>query len=422
MSPNMEQAFDREAESNPSRLPVLRVKASLAAWEWLRGNFGIGRAFIYDMARLGFVLAGGAAGCMLDITQGREPCTVPGDVDFFYKGVTETFGKAIRAPGKNPQEGYRTESVYRLLEKEGFGVYSANPAARTFRKNLLPKKGVRVRPNGNPVLWGNPSTPSASSPKPNELVATEPKTANLQVVIGAERGFARWDTFAAWMKYSDLGGALAAHLQSEIDGNTDPDPDPFDDTADGRAKRGRANLFRLERLRSSVGVGAIPVWHRFDFTVTCVELDGEDLLFLPFSDEDRRKKRLRLLDFNRSPVKLVYRLAKYQAKGFSLDPPELLKFGRMMDNLPEEERIEVNKLVDLLADPTTDPDYAQEAFLKHGDAYGRDVSEVEVMRAQYQKTLWQRSALEYRISGLTGIMQENRWFDKLSTSEIEYFL
>lgn len=395
-----EQAFDQEAAKYP--LPQMtKLKATLTAWEWLEDQFGIDRVFVYDMARLGFVLAGGAAGCMLDISQGREPCTIPGDVDFFYKGITETFGKAVRNLGDHPHEGYRSEALGRLLGREGFEIYYTNEAAITYHKMFSPKNKVGLKPGADSVLWGNPN----KLPSPEPVTPTAPRLVNLQVIVGAEKGFARWGTFAALLKSSDLGSTVAAHLRET--GND------FDT---------EARLLRLERLQNSVAVGPLPVWHRFDFTVTCMELDGENLLFLPFSDEDRRKKRLRLMATNRSPMKMISRLAKYQAKGFNLDAFEVLKFGKMLEGLPEKERAEVDKFIGILSDSNLDPDLAREAINVSGNPYDRDTAEVEMLRDQYWNAVRKSSALEYRISELTRIVRDSLASNKGSAIKIEYFM
>lgn len=398
----------------------VKVKMTLAAWTWLADSFGLDRKLVGQFGKLGFVIAGGAAGCLLDICQGREPGCTPGDVDIFYKGITEAHGPAVRVlTGFSTKT--RTESVERLLARNEFYSRLANPAAVTYGRKLCISTGTQqyIHNSDTSTLWGGGGGSVADLPVSDEADddTCEFKDVHLQLICGAEPGVIRWDTVGAALQaqpnVEQIKGQAVAVIQVNL-ATANPDEDLIQ---------------KMELLYETIEAqpyGCVPVWHRFDFTAVCVELDGDTLICHPSADSDRAHKNLRIAQMNRSPLKMVSRIKKYLRKGFNLDPMETLKLVRMADSLNETEREDLNKILDQMYAPdltgaqlSTAFEYSEENEEESNYGSFGSKGDQQLLRDLYFPALRASPSMAYHQEELTDWMLE---YKKSGAPRSYYFL
>lgn len=394
----------------------VEVRMTLSAWTWLGASFGLNRELLNQFGKLGFVIAGGAAGCLLDICQGRKPNCIPGDVDLFYKGITETHGPAVRTlPGISAKT--RSETIEALLIRNGFHSWRANPAAVTFEKALQGGTSAQqyIHTTDSSVLWGDGGGYNSNLPDPADSPIPETINARLQLVCGAEPGVMRWDTIGATLSaqanFEQMKELAVSLIQTGLAG---PDPDE--------------NLIQeMERLHATITAqpyGRIPVWQRFDFTAVCVELDGDTLICHPSAISDRAHKNLRFAHLHRSPLKMVGRVRKYLQKGFTLDPMEMLKLVKMTDSLNEIERSDLNQVIDQLCQPSLTGEQVRTLADSADDdaGYERNPEDADqdLLRTLYYQALRAAPAMAYQQETLS------KWLKDYKKSELParlyYFL
>ncbi len=292
---------------------------------------------------LGFVLAGSSAAYVLAQIHGIE-IAKPGDFDFFYKGRTLK-GLPMSPAEFNQLEGFeevrpcRTDVANRCLSDEGLTLQHTSPYAFSFAGETETVDCVgpfRYQQNPDPSTepWlENAYTPTAP--------ATRKHSIRVQLITGADRDFIRYGTFQARVldtleTITKTQGKKAAETAFNLLGAAfgwNPEGDPrWLETGKRWASRARDD----EK--------AVPVWCRFDFSVTCVEIDGDQIVFHPSALEDLKAKRLRISNKGRHPVKLLRRIHKYQKKGFEFPVTELSKLMEMSWNLSDEDREQLVQL------------------------------------------------------------------------------
>lgn len=427
MSSNLEQFYATKAALFEVDFPIQRTRVTSAAWWWLFENFGLSKEVVDKINQLGFVLAGGAAACMLDIANGHEPICVPGDVDFFYKGVTEAHGYAVRQlTGKGTRS--RSASLVEILEKAGFNPYYSNTAVISFCKAVGEKPFAEISADTQETPWGFPEEAT-----PDWVPEVPGKTGYLQIIRGAEPGFMRWDTIGMLAKFTGALSSAELELENLLEASLNAKTSEISvKTSDGftiEMERDEPDEIRksiqcLGNLQSATPVGDVPVWHRFDMIAVCAEIDGANIIHHPATEEDRQARRIRLFSLNRSPVKLVNRLFKYQAKGFVLEPYEVLKIIQMAKSLTEAESAALDETLVKLTNPDLSVEEIRLALTRYTDDYNRDVEQVETLRTYYQNTLRSAPALVYGGTALCTLLTQLGVLSNSGKSDVNmnYFL
>lgn len=443
MDSNVKELYQMKANEYSFDVPVQKTRITSQAWWWLLENFGLSEQNVIKLNKLGFVIAGGAAACMLDISNGQEVVCHPGDIDIFYKGITDSYGLAKR--NLDDSKKTRSEALSEVLIEAGYSVYSQNKAISVFSKTVGDKPSLGIRASSEAMPWGEINESSVDLMEDDEI-AEEPSQTNafLQVIRGAEPGFMRWDTIGMLSRFTHLfekgDEALETLLEKAIEfqnnileGKREPTvngwtlgvpmPDLLQDVGNSEPEEIQKLQKAWKALRQSIPLGNVPTWHRFDLTVVCAEIDGNFILHHPLVANDRKAKRIRFFSLTRSPVKIVNRLYKYQDKGFILEPSELLKVVKMAASLTPEEALNLDSAIESLMDPELSSGDIRKSLLEFSDDYNRDVESIEALRENFLKLLRVVPSLVYGTDVIVQTIKKMGASDiELGKTSINYFL
>lgn len=327
-----------------------------SAGERILQEMGLPVRLLKRLNRLGFVLAGSSAAYVLARLNGIEPVAEPGDFDFFYKGVTAqgtpySYSDFIHFEAEHPEFAEAGHSRLAMAEAsfaaEGLGVSHVTAFARTYCGTLTPKNldqvfgdGIRMEP-AEPESW-------VEVPRQQEASAPTAKKVTAQLITGADKDLIRYDTFQDRViriltKVQEEEGAPSANALRYTLGDSL-----------GLHRNVWDRLYRNWLARKRTKGADVPVWHRFDFTVASVEIHGNRIAYHPSAVLDMRDRSLRIQNLHRDPLKLLYRVAKYQKKGYTFSKWEPLKLIRMYQNQSPEAQRRFLKAIDQLQELTAE--------------------------------------------------------------------
>lgn len=318
---------------------VVQIKAStFSVQRYLEEELGLSLAFVRNMHNLGFVIAGSAAAALVEVAHGVAPAHSPGEVDFFYKGYL------LKGPNRHPDFS-RTPALSELLSRYRVPYTNVEMTRRAWNANLrrsLPSQVFDLSPEVGNLPWEDHSL------VPEPILSKEDVgQVQVQVVSEADPGLIRYGTLQALLLDRLERGEVPALTENS-----------------GREALGGWEAYLQELpARYDARKEAVPVWHRFAFTVACAELDGDTLIYHRNLLQDRKHKRLRLYDQKREFIGIALQVAQYRCKGYQLDSVGLLQLRLLERAVDPEEKQKLEELIERFSASDETPEGALHSAL-----------------------------------------------------------